>query len=224
MLTTTLLVCSALAVDAPAVQPASSPISPATTLNYRYDPGVEPIVNLALLPDEPQQPEQAPPPHRRIEPYAIKGTTRWNIHGAGAVDFDDGDNTIALFGLGLSHFIADDLSLDLELNVLFINQLIENTEGFNANVLFRWHFIHERRWTMFLDAGAGVLLSVNDVPAHGSSFNFTPQVGAGVTVDLGGDVRLIAGARWLHISNANLYDENPGRDSVMGYAGISFPF
>jgi lipid A 3-O-deacylase len=41
---------------------------------------------------------------------------------------------------------------------------------------------------------------------------------------VGNDVRLLVGARWHHISNANLYRDNPGRDSLMGYVGLSFPF
>jgi len=227
VLITSLVLSSVLTTDAGSGQPAPVPdLLPRPAVQCRFDPAADAApVNLGLLSDAGETPVATPPaPHRRIEPYGVEGSTRWNIHGAGAVQFDEGDHTIALFGLGLSHFIADGLSLDLELNALFINQSIENTEAANLNLLFRWHFIRERQWTMFLDGGAGLLLSVNDVPANGSSFNFTPQAGLGFTLDLGADVRFIAGARWHHISNANLYDTNPGRDSIMGYAGVSFPF
>ena len=53
---------------------------------------------------------------------------------------------------------------------------------------------------------------------------FTPQAGGGLTVDVGDDARFVLGARWHHISNANLYRENPGRDSFMVYGALSFPF
>ena len=62
------------------------------------------------------------------------------------------------------------------------------------------------------------------MPENGSEFNFTPQAGFGLTYDIGNENRLIFGIKWHHISNADLYEDNPGRDSIMGYAGISFPF
>ena len=69
-----------------------------------------------------------------------------------------------------------------------------------------------------------MLYTTNNVPSSGSEFNFTPQAGFGVTYDVGQDMRVILGFRWHHISNAELYSDNPGRDSIIGYAGLSFPF
>ena len=39
-----------------------------------------------------------------------------------------------------------------------------------------------------------------------------------------GHADLAGGIKWHHISNADLFEDNPGRDSIMGYAGVSFPF
>ena len=77
---------------------------------------------------------------------------------------------------------------------------------------------------MYVDAGAGLLYTSSDVPDHGSSFNFTPQAGIGFTFDIGQNNRLMIGGRWFHVSNANIYDENPGLDSAMLYVGINMPF
>jgi len=46
-----------------------------------------------------------------------------------------------------------------------------------------------------------------------------------VEIDRARDIRLFGGLRWHHLSNANLAgsNENPGRDSIMGYIGLDFP-
>jgi lipid A 3-O-deacylase len=156
--------------------------------------------------------------------FSMEGSTHWTANLGGGSDFEDDD--FFKGGIGISHFIADDFSVDLELNAMHFTQAGTDATGANLNLLFRWHFLHDeaRLWTIYADGGAGMLFTTDDVPAGGSSFNFTPQAGGGVSFDLGEDVRLYLGARWHHVSNARLYDSNPGRDYAMGYAMISWPF
>ncbi len=58
--------------------------------------------------------------------------------------------------------------------------------------------------------------------------NFEPlttlQGGVGFTYAFDGQQRFFAGIRWYHISNAQIFDSNPGRDSIYFYAGASLPF
>ena len=195
--------------------------TPALTCAMNQAEATAPL-NLALQSDQGAAEEPSIEPHARIAHFGAEGTRRWSIHGGwGAASSDD---HLGLLGVGFSHFIADGLSLDLELNGMYFNQEIEDTAGINGNLMLRWHFHRQRAWSVYLDGGCGVLISVNDVPAHGSSFNFMPQAGVGFTFDLGNDARLMTGVRWHHVSNANIYDMNPGRDSVVVYAGVSFPF
>jgi len=63
------------------------------------------------------------------------------------------------------------------------------------------------------------------VPDDGSKFNFTPQIGFGMSFDIGnGGERLLTGVRWHHISNANTFEENPALDFLLIYAALSCPF
>ena len=227
MLITTLLLPACLAADPIAVGASDSGPFEVTSLACEFDPAARnETLSLGMLADEEAAEEDSAslPEHPQVAPYGKQGSTRWYIHGGGGGDIDNNDDTFLIFGAGLSHFIADGLALNAELNGMFINQWGEDTEGANFNLFFRWHFHRERDWSLFIDAGAGLLLTGNDVPANGSSFNFTPQAGLGATFDLGNDARLIVGARWHHLSNANTYSNNPGRDSIMGFAGVSFPF
>lgn len=157
-------------------------------------------------------------------PFGQAESWRWTIQGSIGSNFDDAEQFLA--GIGFSYFIFDDISLNLEFNAMYFDQRGHDAFGGNFNLLFRWHFYQsdDRTWSLYADAGAGMLLTSEEVPRFGSNFNFTPQAGAGISFDLTPDARMFIGSRWHHISNANLYDENPGRDSGMVYAMVSFPF
>ncbi|MDY7108892.1 MAG: acyloxyacyl hydrolase [Planctomycetota bacterium] len=228
-----LLLCLSVGVNAPGDASSAPTLSDLAALDCRFQPGDDVTVALAMSAHaqeaEPRAEEDdvatsLDTDYTRTPRYGREGSRRWRLHGAYGGSVQDHDDTFGLVGVGFSHFIADGVSLDLELNGMFFHQEIEDASGLNASLLFRWHFIRKRDWSMYLDGGAGVLWSTNDVPAQGSSFNFTPQAGLGFTFDVGDDVRLVLGGRWHHISNANLYSDNPGRDSFMGYVGVSFPF
>jgi hypothetical protein len=156
--------------------------------------------------------------------WGTKNTWRWNIQGAWAKDVKRSDNTLVTYGVEFDYFLEDNLSLDLGFLGMDVDQQGPNANGFNFTLQLRWHFISKDRWSMFLEGGAGLLRTSENVPAGGSKFNFTPQAGLGFTFDIGNNNRLLAGVKWHHISNANTYDTNPGRDSIMVWGGISFPF
>jgi len=162
--------------------------------------------------------------------FGRAGSWRWAIIGGAAFDIkDDGEQYNAHWAA--SYFFADDFNLSLEFGGFFFDQpsrLNADTGGGNFNLLFRWHFLQKESWSLYADGGAGVLLAGEEIPEGGSNFNFTPQAGLGASFQLSddSDVRLLTGVRWHHISNANTAgsDNNPGRDSIMGYIGLDFPF
>lgn len=163
---------------------------------------------------------------KTVPAFGAAGSWRWAIYGGGAYDFDRSGH----FNLHVSteYFLADHFSVNIELGVLYFSQ-INDTWGGNFNTLLRWHFLVDPndRWTIYVDAGAGLLGTFEDVPDGGTSFDFTPQAGMGATIALGDDgTRLMTGVRWHHISNArtNGDENNPGRDSLMAYVGVSFPW
>lgn len=156
------------------------------------------------------------------KPFGTTGTARWNVFASLSSDFN---NAITpQMNLGLSYFIAPYLSLDVTVDGLYEDQDGPNAFGAGFTLLFRWHAIHHDTWTIYMDGGAGMLFSNEDIPADASRVNFTPQIGVGASVDLGCDTRLMTGLRWYHISNANTAIDNGGRDQLMGYLGLSFPF
>lgn len=162
----------------------------------------------------------APQPPR----FGQEGTWRFQIMAGYGQEFGESSNEFVQAGVSFSYFAADDVSLDLEFNGDYFGQRGDDAVGGNMNLMLRWHIVSRETWSFYLDGGAGILGTTDDVPFNGTEFNFTPQAGFGFTFDINESDRLFVGARWQHISNANTDKDNPGRDSWYLYGGISFPF
>lgn len=165
------------------------------------------------------------------KPFGARDSWRWHVHGGFGMEFDDTDNQLYLLGGGVTYFMVRDLALVLETNVLYVDQFGSDAVAWNFNLLARWHFYSRERWSLYVDGGAGTLVATDEVPGRtlheplgGSNFNFTPQGGVGVSYEVATNTRMLAGVRWHHISNARTYENNPGRDSFLVYAGVSVPF
>lgn len=204
-----------------AVTPGELPTSSSLELNLRSDAAV----SMRVLPDwraEWSADAEVPPP-RRPAPFGEEGSWRFNLGGGFGLDVVDA-NSMFTTGLGVSYFVADNFSFEVELNLLHFNQSGPDAWAVNANLLLRWHLFAQEHWSFYLDGGAGLLAATQEVPPAGSEFNFTPQAGAGVSFRVADDVRMLVGVRWHHLSNARTEGSNPGRDHVLLYAGLSFPF
>lgn len=130
--------------------------------------------------------------------------------------------------VGLGYYILNRLSLNFEAVGGYADADDQPTAvgGDSATVGFdllaRWHVLVGPNWSVYLDGGAGLRqFGPRSYPAAGTHFNFTPQAGAGATLRLNHDLWLMGGARWLHISNADIdgEDQNPGDDAVQVYLG-----
>lgn len=155
--------------------------------------------------------------------FGAEGSMRWTIHGGWGIDVK-GSNQEIQGGVGMQYFIVDGFAFAPEVNLWGFFQTGEDAFGGSLDLLFEWHFIRQTTWSLYGDFGIGLLGTTANVPYNGSEFNFTPQAGLGVTFDIGDNNRWYAGVRWHHISNASLYENNPGRDSILLYTGINFPF
>lgn len=162
------------------------------------------------------------------EPFGLKGRTRLTIGTGIAFGLeDDDDSTDFNINVAWSRFLVDDFEMRLELGAWYFDQEPDSAWGVNPNLVLRWHLISKELWSFYADAGIGLLFSTDDVPSGGTSANFTPRAGVGFTHRIGArGQRAELGVRWHHISNARITGDsnNPDRDGVMVYAGLSFPF
>lgn len=176
-------------------------------------------------------PETAAPGEGAEEPRETRfGRTgsQWLTFGAGYANDLDSDSDYNVHA-AWSRFIADELEFAVEVGGWYFDQRGDNTGGISGNLVLRWHALHDDNfdWTLYTDVGMGLLAGFDLVPDGGTGFNFTPRAGVGFTRRIGdGATRLQVGVRYHHISNGRIEgdERNPGRDSVMVYAGIIIPW
>ena len=125
------------------------------------------------------QPNSTDTPTEEKSPpaFGTKGQKHWYVQGAVATTLDNKEAFPQRFGLagaGLSKFIFEAHSINLELNSIYFSQPSDDALGLNLALLMRWHFLRQTNWTTFVDVGAGVMGTTSDVPSRGASFNFTP--------------------------------------------------
>ncbi|MCH2148305.1 MAG: acyloxyacyl hydrolase [Phycisphaerales bacterium] len=156
--------------------------------------------------------------------FGSEGSQRWAVLGGWGIDVKDSGNNETTLGAKWEYFIADGFAFAPELKMWGFFQDGGDAFGVSLDLLFEWHFIRHDTWSLYGDAGVGILGSTKNVPIGGSEFNFTPQAGVGICWDVGEGNRWFVGVRWHHISNASLYSNNPGRDSILVYTGLNMPF
>lgn len=169
--------------------------------------------------------DAVPPAHRA---QFLDKHSEWFSAGVSFADDLSGFEEMNAY-FSYSHFIEDRVEVIAELSVRSFNQEGNNAQGINPAIIFRYHWWksdEEATWTFYTDLGIGVMLSTDDVPEDGSSFNFTPRAGLGFTRALSQDTRLLIGLRWSHISNGRLWgdDDNPGSDAAMLHVGVIWQF
>lgn len=131
----------------------------------------------------------------------------------------------ARFGFG--YFLGDNFSATIEAGPTFAN--VDNDDdvvGVGLDLIFRFHFWRHEPWSVYLDGGPGLIYYDNDFPPGATEFNFTLQVGAGVTYQINDQAFLMSGIRWYHNSNARIngIDRNIGFDTLVVYLGVMLPF
>lgn len=166
-------------------------------------------------------------PAAAYEPFGRRGQDHWYIATGAAIGLENTEEaTDVPLSMGYSVFIADNVEFAADLTLWAHVQEGDDAFGVNPGFNIRWHYINRDDWSLWADAGIGLLFSNDDVPDRGTSFNFTPRLGLGATARITDDLRFIGGVRWHHISNARIEGEerNPDRDGILFFAGVMIPF
>lgn len=160
--------------------------------------------------------------------HFLEKNSRWWSAGVSYADDYDNLTEVNLYG-SYSRFIEDRVEIIGELSVRYFDQDGGDALGVNPAIVFRYHWWSSDEvgtWTAYADIGIGAMIATDDVPQDGTSFDFTPRAGVGITHALSGTTRLLVGLRWSHISNARLWgdNDNPGSDAAMLHVGIIWEF
>ena len=75
--------------------------------------------------------------------------------------------------------------------------------------------------TPYYEFGVGIQFAAGTAfPAHGSRWNFTLNLGAGLLLPVGDSRSVNLALRYLHISNAGVFAKNAGYDAFHALLGI----
>jgi len=156
-------------------------------------------------------------------------TPGWSVHVYLSDSFGDVAGEIAQVRGGGERVWRNGLALELSGSLGWFDADPIRTEEAGSgvvggfDVLLRWYYHRKDAWAAFCDIGAGPMWFEEEFPSYnGTSFNFEPQAGFGFASRVGQRHWLIYGARWHHVSNADLYgkEDNRGYDAVMPYIGV----
>ncbi len=156
----------------------------------------------------------------------------WTMQAYGSATFGDNSGELYLAHVGFGYHLWDNISFNAEVVGGGFNAEDEagQSGGGSAagglDLLMRYHFYRGDGWSLYGDAGSGLIHGSIRFPANGTQLNFTPQAGIGSLIDLDDNMYMMVGARWHHVSNARMkgIDQNPGYDGAMIYAGLMFRF
>ncbi|RLS50874.1 MAG: acyloxyacyl hydrolase [Planctomycetota bacterium] len=152
--------------------------------------------------------------------YGAEGSSAFTILVGGGSDLDGADYAQGI--AEYSWFVAEGLGLGLYASGIGVWQPIEDAAGGGVGIDIRWHFLREETWSVYGELGCGVQFTTNEVPANTSDTNFAPWAGIGVRQQLDAGTSLMLGVQWFHQSNARTDEQNPGRDSIGAYVGLSW--
>lgn len=153
-----------------------------------------------------------------------KGTWTLETEGAYIQPIRFSEDKFYQGNVAFGYYFGDDVALNAEVAGYFVDQPKDDAAILGGGLLLRWHFLQAERYTLFVDGGVGVTIADTPVPEFGTHFNYTGKGGVGATIQLREDLHLIGGARFFHLSNANLHgrDQNPSQDGVQYYLGVVF--
>ena len=128
--------------------------------------------------------------------------------------------------VGIGYYVFDNVSITGEFSGYYDSQPGPDARIYAGDLVLRGHWVRSGRFSFFGDALAGIAYADQRVPASGTYYNYTLALGVGATFQLCGNLHLIGGVRYFHISNAHLEGpvHNPSINATQAYVVLLFKF
>lgn len=125
-------------------------------------------------------------------------------------------------GRSLEFINGGSLEFIVEGFLSYARQVSKNRYAVGITPLFSYNLKAFGKAVPFIELGAGILHTNLDPENFGSSFDFTPQGGAGLRYEIGHGRFLRLSYRFHHISNGGIDGDNSSIDSHFFLIGLSF--
>ncbi|MDD5355496.1 MAG: acyloxyacyl hydrolase [Candidatus Omnitrophica bacterium] len=105
----------------------------------------------------------------------------------------------------------------------FFNTIVSPSENVEIgnNFIFKYSHPVIGKFSLYIEGGAGMMYTTLHTLEQGTQFNFTEQLGAGVSYFFAKNKALNLGYRYRHFSNARIKEPNKGVDMDGFLVGIS---
>ena len=133
-----------------------------------------------------------------------------------------------LYGLtaGLTYGLGNGIVLIARSPLYYVSQ--RGVDGFLFGGTFgiRGRIYRRQRVSVFVEFEVGLSESDTQVPPRGTRFNYLALGSAGATIRIRGSVHLLAGLKWIHVSNNGLAgrDRNPDIEAIGPAVGVLLGF
>jgi hypothetical protein len=127
---------------------------------------------------------------------------------------------------GFTYGVREGLAIKIAFPLYHVWQRGTDAYVFGTTWGVRGRLTRKPRWSAFWEAGVGVSEADTYVPPRGTRFNYFAIGGGGLTMRVRPGVHLLAGLRWVHVSNNGLAgrSRNPDIEAVGPTVGMLFGF
>jgi hypothetical protein len=125
--------------------------------------------------------------------------------------------------VSFDQFVTKNLSLGLQATALGVSQEGDDAIGVSLAVDFRHHPFTWNGGSVYVDGFFGPVEMSARVPAGGTRFNFISRIGPGVMLKIDDAEYVMVGARYWHLSNAQIEGahRNPAINGVQLYFSVA---
>lgn len=123
----------------------------------------------------------------------------------------------------IGYFIRDRQELLLEAPILYYNSPQHGVAA-GTDLMYRYHFTRNRKFSPFVELGAGVNYVGINIPDLTGKFQFSLQGGVGVRREVSRHGDVVISLRWHHFSNAGTHLPNIGTNDSLLLIGYSHYF
>ena len=174
--------------------------------------------------DEVKKGQDFPP-----EKYSSKGMKEFTISGGVGSKlpfhrFDDRNNTHFISVVpSAGYFITNKQELLLEAPILYYDKP-QHAIAAGVDLMYRYHFTRNRKFSPFVEVGAGANYVGLDISDLTGKFQFSLQGGVGVRRKISDHGDVVISLRWHHFSNAGTRAPNIGTNDSFLLVGYSHYF
>lgn len=154
----------------------------------------------------------------QLEVTGHGGIETWNYNG-------NHEDIAGLFP-GFTYAIREGLAVKVALPLFYVWQRDTDAYVFGATCGIRGRFTRKPRWSAFWEFEIGVSEADTYTPPRGTRFNYLAIGGGGLLLRVRRDVHVLAGLRWVHVSNNGLAgrSRNPDLEVVGPMVGMLVGF